>query len=79
MGPAPVVAVGMAATDARHRFAYRLMPLWHARACGRNPCYAFLTDSRIEFCSNHCVTGIRGAGHADGNDGARLVDRAGSV
>jgi len=29
------------------------------RACGRNPCYAFLTDSRIDFCSNHCVTGVR--------------------
>ena len=29
------------------------------RACGRNPCYAYLTDSRIDCCSNHCVTGIR--------------------
>jgi len=29
------------------------------RPCGRNPCHAFVTDSRIGFCSNHCVTGIR--------------------
>ena len=29
------------------------------RPCGRNPSRAILTDSRIEFCSNHCVTGIR--------------------
>ena len=34
-------------------------PMAASRACGRNPCYAFLTDSRIGFCSNHCVTGIR--------------------
>jgi transposase len=30
-----------------------------ARPCGLNPCYAFLTDSRIGFCSNQCVTGIK--------------------
>src|SRR6201998_4237955 len=29
------------------------------RPCGQNRSHAFLTDSRIEFCSNHCVTGIR--------------------
>src|SRR6476646_2951491 len=29
------------------------------RLCGRNPWHAFLTDSRIEVYSNHCVTGIR--------------------
>jgi transposase len=29
------------------------------RLCGRNPSHAFLTDSRIGICSNHCVTGIR--------------------
>ncbi len=28
------------------------------RPCGRNPSHAFLTDSRIGLCSNHCVTGI---------------------
>ena len=29
------------------------------RPCGRNPSHAFLADSRIGACSNHCVTGIR--------------------
>ncbi|HEX5327785.1 MAG TPA: DUF6496 domain-containing protein, partial [Acetobacteraceae bacterium] len=29
------------------------------RPCGRNRCHAFLTGSRIGFCSNHCVTGMR--------------------
>ncbi len=29
-----------------------------SRPCGRNPSHAFLTDSRIGLCSNHCVTGI---------------------
>ena len=28
------------------------------RPRGRNPCHAFLTDSRIGVYSNHCVTGI---------------------
>ena len=31
-----------------------------SRLCGRNPCHAFLTGSRIGIYSNHCVTGIRG-------------------
>ncbi len=33
---------------------YRAM----TRLCGRNPSHAFLTGSRIGFCSNHCVTGL---------------------
>ena len=48
------------------------------RPCGRNPSHAFLTGSRIGFCSS-LRDRHQGAGHADGNDGARLVDRAGSV
>ena len=32
---------------------------YNIRLCGRNPWHAFLTDSRIGVCSNHCVTGIR--------------------
>jgi len=40
-----------------HEFANSAPP--HARPRGRNPCHAFLTDSRIGVYSNHCVTGIR--------------------
>jgi transposase len=36
-----------------------LRPIEGTRLCGRNPWHAFLTGSRIGFCSNHCVTGIR--------------------
>ena len=50
----------------RHRFSAEIIShaiwLYHVfnlRPCGQNPSYAFLADSRIGACSNHCVTGIR--------------------
>ncbi len=51
-----------AAADLAHVRSPRVIKLHGSidiRPCGRNPCHAFLTDSRIGFRSNQCVTGNR--------------------